>query len=167
MFCKILQTAHSSITSSADRVFIRDEVAVLDTSGVSQSKLRKKKIRFSKPRFLILKKTDIHQAVNYVNVTCQTYRAFEKQLRKAKWLRDTCLSVRPSVRMEVLGSKCRDFRKFYVLGFLLQSVDQIRVLLKPNKNRDLLYEQSYVHRFIRAAVNGRHVARLHTPNSQY
>jgi hypothetical protein len=53
------------------------------------------------------------QTVSYVNITFQTYRALEKQLWKATsaFVISAYLSVLPSVRMELLGSKRTDFRE--------------------------------------------------------
>jgi len=42
------------------------------------------KITFLKPAVFNSSKTNINQADSeYINITCKTYRAFEKQLRKA------------------------------------------------------------------------------------
>jgi hypothetical protein len=58
--------------------------------------------------------------------------AFEK-LRKAT-LPSSCLSVRPPVRMEQLGSHCSDFHEIWYLNIFRKPVYKIQVSLKSDKN---------------------------------
>ena len=44
------------------------------------------------------------------------------------------LSVRPSVRMEQLGSNWKDFREIWYLGIFRKSFEKIQVSLKSDKN---------------------------------
>jgi hypothetical protein len=45
-----------------------------------------------------------------------------------------CPSVRPSVRVEQLGSHCRDFHEIWYLSIFQKSVKKIQVLYKYDKN---------------------------------
>jgi hypothetical protein len=58
--------------------------------------------------------------------------AFSK-LRKAAI--SFVMSVRPSARMEQLGSHWTDFHKIRYLGILQKSVEKIKVSLKSDKNK--------------------------------
>jgi hypothetical protein len=58
------------------------------------------------------------------------FAKFEKQL-----LASPCLSVRPSIRMEQLGSHWTDFHGMWYFGIFRKSVKKIKVLLKSDKNK--------------------------------
>jgi len=49
-------------------------------------------------------------------------------------------SVRPSVRMEQLGSHCTDFHEIGYLSNFRKSVDKIKFFLKSEKNNGYLSE---------------------------
>jgi hypothetical protein len=55
---------------------------------------------------------------------------FEKRL-----LASSCLSVRPSVRMEQLGSHWTDFQEILYLSIFRKPVEKIQVSLKSYKNK--------------------------------
>jgi hypothetical protein len=52
-----------------------------------------------------------------------------------KRLLDFVIPVRPSVRMEQLGSHWTDFHEIWYLIIILKSVEKIRVSLKSDENK--------------------------------
>ena len=70
--------------------------------------------------------------MNCVGRTCYFYTRWQNWEKRL--LASSCLSVRPSVRMEQLGSHWTDFRIIGYLSILRKSVDVIQVSLKSHKN---------------------------------
>ena len=56
------------------------------------------------------------------------------QKKCEKWLLASCLPIRPSVRMEQLGSHWTDFHEIWYPNIFRKFVEKIRVLLKYDKN---------------------------------
>jgi len=58
------------------------------------------------------------------------------KLRKAaiSFIMSVCMSVRPSVRMEQLGSRWTDFHEILIFGDFSKIVKKIQVALKSDKN---------------------------------
>jgi len=60
----------------------------------------------------------------------------------AKWRKSTIsfvMSVRPSFRMEKLGSHWTDFHEIWYLSIFQKSAEQIQVSLKSDKNKEVQY----------------------------
>jgi hypothetical protein len=55
---------------------------------------------------------------------------------KKRLLASSCLSVRPSVRMEQLGCHGADFHEIWYLSIIPKSVKKIQVSLKFDKNKE-------------------------------
>jgi len=64
--------------------------------------------------------------------------AFAKLSKSDDYLSHVCLSVRPSVRMQQLGSNWKDFNEIWYLGIFRKSIEKIQVLLKSDKNKGCL-----------------------------
>jgi hypothetical protein len=73
------------------------------------------------------------------------YSRFYARLQNCekRLLASSCLSVRPSVRMEQLGSYWTDFHEIWYLSIFRKSVEKIQVSLKSDKNNGYLLK-SYV-----------------------
>jgi hypothetical protein len=83
--------------------------------------------------------------MNTLTKSCQFSRRFQalSQNCEKRLLASSCLSVRPFVRMEQLGSRWMDFHEIWYLSVLRNSVEKIQFSLKPDKITATLHEDRY------------------------